>query len=509
MGYFRGLLDALVGRRQPAAISARSWQAAFTDRLNEADWDRVTGNPINADLYTDQTNLRQRSEHEAKRNPTLEGIINTHSMDVIGPNGPTFNCHSSDERYNEDLEQVWQEWWQAPACNTQLSGVDLLFLHWRNLWLGGEYCYQLVSDPRAAGPVKTRILPIHTHRLQTPPYLMADPDVAMGVRRDKNRNPLQYYVLQPIFYGPWEIYTGKFAEIPARDFVHRFVMIEEDQVRGVPWFAPCLQDAANLRDYDAQVLDAMRSAADYAVYWKTNHPDSPFLMVNETTELKRRCNRFGPPGYEPVQMQPQQPGPHAETVRTAYLRRHGRGVSMPLMMIELDSSKHSFISARFDAQTYYRTCQRYQRWGEPELNRLVNLVAREAELAGRVPPRPKDAHYAWGWIKPPAVDPLKERMAERTGLENGTLAYADACAANGDDEDDVIARRKRSQEKLHDAGLPTIPGIPSRLSDAGAAEEDDEDSAADKPAGKAAAKQNAKPPIPNGNGKARFFHAPT
>jgi len=71
---------------------------------------------------------------------------------------------------------------------------------------------------------------------------------------------------------------------------------------------------------------------------------------------------------------------------------------------------------------------------------------------------PQTVRYDWtGWSRPPHVDPAKEANAERTRLENGTLAYAEALAAHGLDEDQVIASRARTNEKLAAAGLPPLP----------------------------------------------------
>jgi hypothetical protein len=51
-------------------------------------------------------------------------------------------------------------------------------------------------------------------------------------------------------------------------------------------------------------------------------------------------------------------------------------------------------------------------------------------------------------------------MADRTGLENGDLTYADVCARDNRDWVQVIAERKRINDELKKSGLPSIPGIP-------------------------------------------------
>ena len=59
-------------------------------------------------------------------------------------------------------------------------------------------------------------------------------------------------------------------------------------------------------------------------------------------------------------------------------------------------------------------------------------------------------------------------MADRTGLENGDLTYADLCARDNCDWVQKIAERKRINDALEEAGLPPIPGIPDPSKAAGA-----------------------------------------
>src|SRR5690606_29907051 len=113
-------------------------------------------------------------------------------------------------------------------------------------------------------------------------------------------------------------------------------------------------------------------------------------------------------------------------------RELGRPINMPLMMVRLGSEEHNYSSARFDGQIYQRgiACVQASRLERP-LNRCVNEVAREAELARQLPPRPADVSYRWLHNKPPHVDPAKEANAEKTYLENGTVTLEEALAAQG------------------------------------------------------------------------------
>ena len=181
----------------------RRWDSNDTDRLNEGHWSKATGLPINAELSYAINNLRARTEYEFSSNPIVEGIINTYITDVVGPEGPTYRVQSSDSEYNRARERVWKHWSKHAGANRQLSMADILGNWVRSLWLAGEFFTQIITDEKSEGPIKLRLLPVHVHRLMTPPEMLGDPLVALGVRRDENRNPVEYYISEPYIFGPY------------------------------------------------------------------------------------------------------------------------------------------------------------------------------------------------------------------------------------------------------------------------------------------------------------------
>lgn len=436
----------------------RRWESAGTNRLNEAHWVNVTTGSINVDLGNQLETLRTRAAYEAFNNPLVDGVITTHAEDVVGRNGPSLQVQSDSPAYNEAAEQLWREWFRRPTTRGKVSGAALLKLWIRNLWICGEYLAQQVTDVSAPGPVKMRINPIHPRRLGTPPQYMGDGNVVLGVRLTREGKPQQYHIAQVHRYGTAEVSTGQYDPIPADMIYHGFLLREDDQVRGVPWLAASLQAIADLRDYDLQVLDAARQAADQSIHWYADHPDAPYLEVNESVEIERRMQSTGPPGWKPMQLIPQQPSTQYVDYRRERQAELGRPVGMPLMMVRLDSARHNYSSARFDGQGYARCTQGTQAWlADGDLHEMVDVVTREGELARELPPRPARIKLVWTWTVQPHVDPRKEAEAERIRMENGTLPYSDALASHELDVDTTIAKRKRENEQLEAAGLPTLP----------------------------------------------------
>jgi lambda family phage portal protein len=441
-------------RRDDAApISLRRWSAARTDRLNEDAWNHANGRHINLDLADFGETVRARCELEVSRNTDVEGVIHTHATDVIGESGPILQVKTAASAYESALEELWRNWWSKPDINGVLAGVDMLEQWWRSLWTTGEYLAQIVTDQQGDGPVKARLHSLSARRLATSPARAGDADVVLGVRRTKTGQPISY----SIDVSGDDALTPDYKEISAKDIVHVFRVLEAGQVRGVPWLATGLQEISDLREFDDQVMDAARQAADNAVLLKTNHPDSNYVAVNESVDIERRTISTCPPGWEPFQLTPQQPSAQYLDFHDEKLRAIGRPIGMPLMLIKLDSRKHNYSSARFDGQLYWRGNRRLQRWIErTTLNRLVDLVSREAELAKSLPPRPADVRYQWNWPAPPHVDPSKEAVGAEKRLTSWTSTYRDECADRGLDWKDIFDQQAAEQEYREQLGLPPV-----------------------------------------------------
>ncbi len=200
-----------------------------------------------------------------------------------------------------------------------------------------------------------------------------------------------------------------------------------------------------------------------------SHTSVTYYLNADNRVMSPEYETQGPPGYEAEQIDPAQPSADQQSWRAEKKAEIGRGVNMPAMILNLDSSKHSYSSARFDNQPYWRFVSGVQNWvGRIGLDRMECVVIREAELAGELEEEPDDCQHSWGWIQAPQVDPTKEMTSERGYLQNQTVAWSDAVTAHGEDPDRVLETLARDAQRFKDKGLPTIPGIPDPSKAAGA-----------------------------------------
>lgn len=440
-----------------APFMQRHWEASETNRLNQAHWQRAQDREINEWLREQLTILRTRSLYETRQNAVLSGITKTLSEDVVGPDGPQLEVQSDNDAYNEALERVWREWFSAPTFRPDLSGAALLKLWVRNLPRCGEFLARIATDELAAGPVQMRLLPIPPRRLESPSG--SGPRNCLGVEFDAYDRPIRYWIKEYSGDG----YSYQHVPVPPDLILHGFMLDEEGQARGFPWFTPALDPAADLRDYDVQVQDAARQAADQSGMLYTDREDAPLWTAPESTTVERRTWKMAPPGWKPFVYPATNPPVQYPDFRAERQRETGLPMGMPLLMIRLDSSKHNYSSARLDTQTYNLAIASLQAWlsGTEQstgfLNRLVQVIEVEARMSipalRRKPPKVTNV---WTWKPRPHVDPAKEADAETISLENRSDSLIGVLAARGVSLDSHIKSLQRV-EKAFAAAKVTRP----------------------------------------------------
>lgn len=471
-----------VGRTRPkepmaeADWKARRWDAASTSRLNSAHWAKALGQNVNADLESELTILRMRATHELSNNSFAAGVVETHTTDIVGPNGPTLQVQSDSTDFNEESDRAWAEWWARPDLNGILSGADFLRLWIRSLWSTGDYVAQIVTDKAARGSVQARLLAVASERLATPPAAVGSDDTILGVKMTETGRPLFYYIDQSsrAMLG----ITEDFKPIPAEFVIHGFRMQEAGQVRGVPWLTCALQAMADLRDYDDQVLDAARAAADWAVYLSAESNDTQAIDVATSADVERRTISALPAGWKTSAHQAEQPSTQYSEYRAERLREIGRPVNMPLMIVRLDSGDHNYSSAKFDSGKYNNGIGVQQRWMESvALNRLAVIVLTESMLASRVRP---EMPFRFRWIWPATVDgdPKKAAEAEKIRiLDTKTLTFADGVAARGGDYESHMDQLEKEEKdrKKRNIKLGAAVASPPKTQPANAADNEDDE----------------------------------
>jgi lambda family phage portal protein len=443
----------------------RHWEAADTTEENQHQWCNARGFNINEILVLHYETITQRATLEARRNSTVEGVIKSHAVDVVGDEGPGLVMRTEDDAWNSEAEAIFNE----VACAVDGSG-SLSLAEWLRQdiyqgWVAGDMVCQIVEDPDAKTVVKTRIHPINPNRLRSPYPGGTTERLILGVERSRLNRPEKYWFTDEI-QNEMGFISANYTPVPARDIMHWFESIEPGQVRGFPWMASSLQTIADLRDYDGYVLDAakvqaMMHAVMHSMSDNAEPEDAPADL-----RLKKMGITRAPVGWDLKFLQSQHPSSNNTDFRKERQRDLGRARGMPLMQIRLDSSGHNYSSARFDGQNYQKANRTIQgSLGRHRVYPLAELILVEAMQKGILRPRVfARSEVYFRWPQPPHVDPVKEAMAERIRLENKTMSPQQACAAHNLDFDKIASEWRLANDLLQKNGMPPMfGGLPTDL----------------------------------------------
>lgn len=446
---------------------ARNWEAAETTEENKHQWLQADGRSINEILIDNLHDVIARATLEARRNPTVEGVIKSHACDVVGDEGPGLQMMTDDDNWNRQAESVWNE----VACQIDGSGTlslgEWLRQDMYQSWISGDMICQVVEDREASTIIKTRIHPINPMRLRSPYVGTVIPNLMLGIQRNNLNRPQAYHFVDEV-RDEYGFVSWTTTQVPARDILHFFESLEPGQVRGWPRIASCLQAVSDLREYDNAVLDAAKVQAMMAVVMSTMNPNVEPEENPDDLRLKRMGIMRAPAGWNLNALQTSHPNAQNSEFRKERSRDLGRPAGMPLMQIRLDSSGHNYSSARFDAQTYQKANRIIQgSLGRHRVYPVVALVLIEAMQKGILPPRLFTRNEVkFRWPQPPHVDPVKEAMAERIRMENRTLSPQDACSSYNLDFDKVAKDWALANKILEQNGMPPLlGGIPTNLAE--------------------------------------------
>lgn len=449
----------------------REWESATTDRLNKAHWSDASDVDVNLRLSGALKVLRGRSFHERQNNAIVAGMVKTHKADLVGPRGPQLSVRPRDpnaseavKRYAANLQGRFRDWWQEPDISEVNSGVDLIQQDIDMLWMGGEALWQWVRDTGNGGEsgVDLRVNAVHPRMLEAGIMGLRNSQttVTMGVETDSRGRVVAYHLF------------GQRDPVPAEEIEHIFEQREPGQRRGIPWLAPVLQAIADLRDYDVQILDAARQAADYAVMLSSQKDSGiePIELAPGTcTEIERRMLTAIPAGWEASQMEPKNPPTSYIDYRKERHGDFGRPVGMPKNVVRGDSSGMNFSSSRFDARGYDRANATTRAWYERRrLNRLVRKFEKEARMQGLLAangraankrPGPIDLSWTWGADTHIASDPAKEARAAEIRLRTRITTLRDEVATfTGRSLEEHMRQLEDDASVVSSAGLPEPSG---------------------------------------------------
>lgn len=192
-----------------------------------------------------------------KNNGLYKQMFKDTAIYTVG-DGITLQCLGGDYDWQSLVEAEWEQECEAPEVSGRFSMLECQYMISEALDRDGEV---FAIKTKRGGQPKFQL--VETHRVETPPDLFGNTDIADGIRYNKLGQPQGYYVKQA---------GGSYSLIPASSMMHIYEAEYISQSRAYP---PHQHAINNLRD-EMDLLAMEKVAA------KDNARTSRVLKVEDT-----------------------------------------------------------------------------------------------------------------------------------------------------------------------------------------------------------------------------------
>jgi len=414
--------------------------------------------------------LRSRARDVAKNNPYGRAFCNLAAQNIVH-RGFQLNVLASDgenidKAACQELENVFYEWANTPEyCDA--AGRKTLSMICRqaakNWPRDGEYIIRIMDGANNPyGFSLKSIRPDYMDHMYNETLANGN-KIMCGVEMNPFGRAVRYWFRTRIGlqWGDTDYPSGDRYSVPAEDIIHGYIEEDEDQPRGLTWFASVLKTLRMDDGYSAAELATARHQAAVGATYETivNASDLDYAQMsasgNSIQPVAPGSEQVMPQGWTKKMQQATHPNGnysnfHAEMIRTvsAGLLVNYNKLGNNLERVNYSSLRGGELSERdvwmclqdemiatMMRRVYYRWLRMYLLSGRTHLpfSKFTKFTSHEWH------PR------RWPWVDP-AKDAQYHAIAEDRGWETKTQN----AALLGNDFDDVLARRERERESVKD-----------------------------------------------------------
>lgn len=455
-------------RARMALDVALRYDAASKGRRT-AGWRTSSNASANVEVGPAMSVLRERSRDLARNNDYALSAISKIQTNLIGSGViPVFTSGSVSR--NKKLKDLWAEWAEFDVLGDFDENGNIYALQGliaRTMAESGE-CLALrrfVKDPRKKIPLEIQVIePDHIDTLHDSIRRAAgQPFTRLGIQFGANGKRSGYWLYDEhpgdgAFLGTSKLHS-------AENVIHVFRRDRPEQIRGVPWLAPCVLRLKDLDDYEDAQLVRQKIAACFSAFVTdvegTSDTDS---SKDELERIEPGRIEYLPAGKNIAFASP----PGAENY-DSYTRQvlHGIaiGTGLTYEMLTGDYSQVNFTSGRMGKSDFWSQLDAWQ-WQvfyPKVLLPLGRWFLDAAELAGF---DVKGVNVDWVFPKRQLVDPTKEIPAMTKSVRAGFTSRQQQIRELGYDPEDVEREIQEDNANADAKGL-VLDSDPRRVNNGG------------------------------------------
>ncbi len=479
-----GTLRAVASQVQSRVVAdmrqaARSFETAETPAYTES-WSTSAAH-INEDLARQLPTLWGRSLGLARNNEWAQRYLIELDDNVLGPNGIQLQMQITvqqggktvkDAVANAIAEMAWTKWCED-ADVSGLSWADVEALALATLAKKGELVFRKVKS----GPFGFQIQLLDPTIIDvTLNRTWGANRVRMGVEIDDNGKPVAYW-LQMARAGespsPYTV-VGRHVRVPADEIVHRFLVEEVGQLRGIPWLTVGARRLWLTHDFEESAAVASSNAAKRQGFFVSPTGDAPpgfadtivssvldaakaagkVLTPDEIQAITAAAEKYAttvpgqfdtlPHGYDFRPFESVWPNINADTYIKQQLRGWAAARGMSYISLGNDLEAVNYSSAQVgiigEREHHKKTQTRLRNWLHAEVFAAV-LPHLVLNTPGMKPSRLDEYRAAASWQprRWVPIDPVKASNAAETNLRLGLTSRRRLILERGEDPDEIAA----------------------------------------------------------------------
>lgn len=467
----------------------RTFQAASINRLTASF--SSSDIALNTLLESQLAIIRARSRNLARNTSTGRRFLSLVKNNIVGADGFRLQSRCVDYRNdkwvldklaNQTIEMHFKRWCRAKHCDItgQSSFAELTRLLAETLARDGELLVKEIVGTKDT-PYRYQLQVLAVDRLDIN-YRGTAPNgntIRMGVERNDAGKPMAYYVLVRNPNDSLNLNTQTRERIDAKDIIHRFIRVDPEQIRGVPWAHAIMTGQNMLHMFEeAAVQAAVVGASNMGVLTPPAPGEAAYVPPGDgegygaevaddveddgtlTQDAIGGSMRVLPPGWKMETFDPAYPTTAFDPFVQARKRDMASGVDVAHHNLSGDMTGVNYSSARI-AELQERDCWRAgqtflinafatrvaERWLELSLLAGALTMPNGSSLPAVKLDKFKDGlsfiARGWDW-----VDPLKEVNAASKAIDEGLTTRTQVVASKGGDFEENVIELEREMALL-------------------------------------------------------------
>jgi lambda family phage portal protein len=443
----------------------RALEAAESDRHREGKW---IGSRLSTDAFLEEDleTARQRSR-ELYKNDFVGGAIDSRVEHVVGTGfKPQARIRekagviskAQAKALNQQLEDVYEQF-EPTACRTRKKSLwEKVSLACRCVDADGETIIVMSDAGTTESPIPLCVEVVDNDRMETPPEMIMDPTVRMGIKYAKNKEILGYYIRDNHPHDNKE-FSLSYTFVPAWRVLHVFVEWFAGQSRGLPWMTRALNRAKDGKDLtEAGIIGAQVEACFAGFVKSKSNPVAKAIGAATGTDGTRRLQDFRPGSVnyigqdEEIVFSTPNKANAVGTLQEYNNRTIAASLNWPYEMLMKDWRGVSFAGGRIILNGAKISCKVRQKLISQSILRPIwNRIVEESVIVGAVDLdartyRDNRHHFnKHNWSAPKwsyAINPAEEVKATILELDNNLTTLEEELGERQRDLEETFAQRE-------------------------------------------------------------------